>query len=117
MDPRRFFARHKSNRQDRKSQQLCRQVFRTLSLVLGGDGSDRLLSELQIVSVTPAPDASRLLVRLHSSAPLGPQQIERVLGHLEFAKGRLRREVAAAVCRRRAPDLVFQVGSGPGGGA
>ena len=55
-------ARHV--KQDRKLKQLCRQVQRSLSLAIGGELADPMLSDLWVEDVRPAPDAGRLCVRL-----------------------------------------------------
>ena len=99
----------------RKTLQLCRQVADTLNLVLSGECADEYLQGLQVVSVTPAPNAAQLLVVVCPStgATLDPVA---VLEHLASANGRLRSEVAAAIVRRRAPRLIFQyVGRDPSG--
>ena len=62
VDPTEFFRpTRKSNSNHRKAQQLCHQVADTLSLVLSGEFGEEL-RDLRIVAVTPAPDASQLLV-------------------------------------------------------
>jgi ribosome-binding factor A len=90
---------------NRKALQLCAQVARALTFVFAGCGDD-VLRNLVVESVTPAPNASRLLVRVASST-----DVERslLLAHLEHAHGMLRSEVASAINRRRAPDLVFRI--------
>lgn len=90
---------------NRKALQLCAQVARTLAGVLAECGDD-VLRELAVESVVPAPNAARLLVTLAPPAGVDP---ERVLTSLHAAHGKLRAEVAAAVHRRRAPDLLFRV--------
>lgn len=101
----------------RKTLQLCEQVARTLESVLAEQG-DAALRDLLVVRVEPAPDASRFLVTV---APMlvGPDfDPIRTLAQLEAASGRLRREIAAAITRRKTPALAFQLGmvsdSGPG---
>lgn len=92
----------------RKALQLCSQVADTLSLVLSGECGDEVLQNLLVAEVTPAPDASQLLVLL-TPAP-GSQSLtnEEVTIALRAASGRLRTEVAAAISRKRAPRLTFQ---------
>jgi ribosome-binding factor A len=90
-------------RRDQKTAQLCRQVFRALSLALG-ESSEEVVRELVLHDVTPAPDASRLLVRVGLPAHVG---VAEALDGLERARGFLRREVAAAITRKRAPELLF----------
>lgn len=112
-DPRRQKVRH-------KDQQLCRQVAQTLSLALAGCG-DALLRDLYVAGVVPAPDAGRLLVSVYpitaptpreSGQPSDVMSVERmskILGRLEAAAPMLRREVASAITRKRAPELLFRV--------
>ena len=95
---------------DRKAWQLCRQVAVTLDEVLAECG-DGVLRGLRVVSVAPFPDASRLLVTVTSidDRPGGMVEAGRVLEHIERAAGHLRSEIAAAVTRKRAPVLVYQL--------
>jgi ribosome-binding factor A len=113
-------------RQHRKTQQLCAAAARALALALAGLG-DEALRDLTVASVEPAPDDSRLLVTLVPSgpppgpaaaaAPGGPPPpgAARTLAALEKARGRLRAELAAAICRKRAPHLAFRLGIAEGG--
>jgi ribosome-binding factor A len=90
---------------NRKALQLCAQVARTLASVLAECGDD-VLRDMVVESVVPAPNAVRLLVTLSlTDAAETAQAAQR----LEHARGKLRSEVAAAVNRRRTPDLVFRV--------
>jgi ribosome-binding factor A len=93
---------------NRKALQLCGQVGRTLTLVLDRESGDPVLRDLRVASVAPAPNSSRLRVTV-CPAP-GAEGIDpaAVAGHLERARGWLRSEVAAAVNRRKAPDLTFR---------
>jgi len=97
---------------DRKTLQLCRQVADTLSLVLSGDEGDEILGELQVISVVPAPDATQLLVVLAPTLANGPSEAL-LSARLAESACRLRGEVAAAITRRRAPKLLFQVVNRP----
>ena len=104
-----FFESHGSKRRDHKTAQLCRQVFRAVSLALG-ECADDVLRELVVHEVEPAPDASRLLVRVGFSAAVAAADVTGVadvLGRLGQASGFLRREVATAITRKRAPELMF----------
>jgi ribosome-binding factor A len=109
VDPRDLF-RSPTNRKvtNRKTLQLCSQVADTLNLVLSGECADDVLQSLHVVAVKPAPNASQLLVMV-SPSPAG-QDLDPlvVLERLARANGRLRSEVAAAIVRKRAPQLVFQ---------
>lgn len=70
------------------------------------DSEDELLRELTVVAVEPSPNARRLLV---TTAPLeGLLDILAALERLENARGWLRCEVAAAITRRKVPELMFQ---------
>jgi ribosome-binding factor A len=94
---------------NRKALQLCAQVAQTLRAVLAGEVGDNLLRELQVESVTPAPNSARLLVTLSLPTPGAAAPVAEVLTRLHRAQGLLRREVAAAVNRRRAPELTFRL--------
>lgn len=95
----------------RKVQQLCRQVHRALMYVIPGELADPLLQELLVEAVRPAPDASRLLVILTTAR--SADEAEQILARLEQVRARLRAEAAAAICRKRAPELAFQLAFGP----
>jgi len=112
-----FFESHGIKRRDHKTAQLCRQVFRAVSLALG-ECADDVLRELVVHDVEPAPDASRLLVRVGFSAAVAADVtgVADVLGRLGQASGFLRREVATAITRKRAPELLFTFAAGDGGG-
>ncbi len=110
VDPREYFKTPRSRKkEDRKARQLCAQVFETLSLVLTGEFHDELLHNLEVVSVKPAPDASQLAVVVRADMPETLVDPREVLDRLNGVAGQLRAEVAAAITRKRAPKLVFQV--------
>ena len=114
-----FFASHGLRRRDHKTAQLCRQVFRAVSMALAQCGDD-VLRELIVHDVQPAPDASRLLVRVAFSTgvPGGVAGLGALLARLDDASGFVRREVAEAITRKRAPELMFAlVAPGAGGQA
>ena len=104
-----FFGKSRRHKNDRKLQQLCRQVQRTIDLSLHECGDD-LLRDLMVHSVHPAPDASRLMVAVYPVLT-APQQIDvaDILGRLARVASRLRHEVAIAITRKRAPELLFRV--------
>jgi ribosome-binding factor A len=109
-DPREFFRKTNPKRKgNRKAKQLCRQVAETLELVLSGDCREEILQSLHVVSVDPAPDASRLLVTLQSDLPSDEFDCGLAMERLEQHTGRLRSEVAASIVRKRVPTLAFQV--------
>ena len=68
-----------------------------------------------VVQVSPAPDASQLLVLVASAIAGDRPDPDAVLERLAAVAGRLRGEVAAAITRRRAPKLLFQFVAGPSG--
>jgi len=100
--------RSPGQRAGRKTLQLCRQVERTLNYILAGECDDDLLRDFSVVSVEPAPDASRMLVTVSPNLR-GSYDLAEVLEHLERASGMLRTFVAAAIHRKRAPELAFRV--------
>ena len=112
-----FFESHGQGRRDHKTAQLCRQVFRAVSLALA-ECADDVLRELVVHDVEPAPDASRVLVRVGFSAAAPPSLagVADVLGRLGEASGFLRREVTAAITRKRAPELMFTFAAFDAGG-
>lgn len=109
IDPSVFFGRTHSDRPDRKTLQLCRQAERTLSIALAGESGDEVLRDVMVISVTPAPDASRLLVTVCPVVAIGADPA-RVLEHLQSHKSFLRARVAESIHRKRAPELMFVVG-------
>jgi ribosome-binding factor A len=108
VDPNEFFRpTRKKTKNHRKAQQLCHQVADTLSLVLSGEFGDAL-RDLRIVTVTPAPDTSQLLVVVAPAVAGESADPAAVRAGLAAAEGRLRSEVAAAITGRRAPKLLFE---------
>jgi ribosome-binding factor A len=118
VDPRRYFKPDRQRDNDnRKSRQLCRQVQRTLDLVLSGETGNGLLRHLKIVSVLPGNDGSRLLITVSADVPSADFDRAQIEAQLAMVQGRLRSEVAAAITRRKTPNLMFQVlnpGMAPG---
>ena len=102
-------GRTRSHKESRKAKQLCRQVTEILDLVLSGDCSDELLQSLHVISVVPAPNASRLLATVFADLPTDRFDRQEILGLLERHTGRLRAEVAASINRKRVPSLAFHV--------
>jgi ribosome-binding factor A len=93
---------------NRKALQLCGQVAQALGLVLAECG-DLVLRDLAVASVRPAPTSARLLVTVYPLTLAGTASAAAVLERLHRAAGLLRSEVAAAVHRRKAPELLFRV--------
>jgi ribosome-binding factor A len=117
IDPRDFFKPgNRRDKADRKALQLCRQVAETLDQVLCSEIADELVSSLRVASIVPAPDSTRLLVTLQTdlkSHDFNRPEIER---RLEDRRGQLRCAVAAAITRRKMPNLSFVI-IGPDQGA
>lgn len=90
---------------DTKSLQLCRQVQLRLDLALA-ELDDPVLEGLWVHAVLPEPRGVVLRVLVVAADDGDP---DRVTCALERARGRLRRDVAAAIHRKRTPQLVFQV--------
>ena len=106
VDPRED-ARHAARinqKPDRKLRQLCKQVARALQLALAELPQADDLAGVSVREVTPAPDANRLCALLVAPDPARFGAVEQIVQR--FA-GRLRAEVAAAITRRRAPELTF----------
>jgi ribosome-binding factor A len=110
VDPRYALREAARKKGGRKTHQLCAQVARALDYALAAVCEDDVLRDLLVVAVQPAPDASRLLVTVTSalSAPCEPTA---VLARLERFASKLRSEVAAAIHRKKAPELTFRVAS------
>ena len=105
--------RFSSGRQvERKARQFCRQVQRALNLALADRHADDDLGNLFVVDVSPAPDCGHLLV--HVVVP-AERTVAEALSALRADAPRLRSEVAAAITRKRAPELSF-VPAAPIGG-
>ena len=89
-------------RAGRKGQQLCCQVKDALHIALAGC-ADEVLQRLSVQSVEPAPHTGRLRVLVAAEDRRATSVA------LARAIGFLRSEVAAAICRRHAPELLFEV--------
>lgn len=90
-----------------RTRQLCGRVARIVGSLLAGECHDDVLRDVLVGAVTPAPDASRLCVALHVDTRAVDPSVVR--DRVERVRGFLRREVASAVQRKRAPELVFAV--------
>lgn len=94
---------------DRKTGQLCAQVKRTLAFLLETECCDASLQGLYIEAVLPNPNAACLLVVLRPSDRRRPFDLKLVLRRLAALKGYWRAQIAAAIHRKKTPELVFQV--------
>ena len=107
--PSELIRRASSPKVDRKALQLCRQVERTLSLVLSGEIGDDRLRDLQLLSVVPAPHSNHLLATLEAPEPLTAEELLQIDAALAAQRGVLRSAVAAAIHRRKPPDITLRV--------
>jgi ribosome-binding factor A len=88
----------------RKAQQFCRQVQRALNLALADSGADDSLGGLFVEDVSHVPGCGQLLV--HVLIPAG-HPVADAISALRQNAPRLRSEVAMAITRKRAPELLF----------
>lgn len=110
------YAASREKAYDRKTDQLCAQVQRTLGFLLETEDSDECLWGIYIAEVTPHPNAGRLLVELRQWDHSRSLDLKTILAHLAEVKGYWRAEVGSAINRKKTPDLLFQVllaGGGP----
>lgn len=96
----------------RKDRQLCKQVLRALSLAVLAESGSTLLRDLAFVAAEPAPDASRLRITVDASGVLGRAGAAEVRAELARATGFLRSQAAAAISRKRVPELTFVLAAG-----
>jgi ribosome-binding factor A len=96
-------------KEGRKAKQLCRQVAETLDMILSGECHDETLQSLHVLSVVPAPNASRLLVIARADLPEEQFDRDAIMAQLDAQSGRLRAEIAASIHRKRTPLLTFHV--------
>ena len=114
IDPREVLRQAARNKTGRKTQQLCGQVAEALNYAFAAVCRDDVLRDLGVVTVQPAPNEARLLVTVGPTLP-GPCDPTQVMGHIQQALGKLRSEVAAAIHRKKVPELAFCVlANGPG---
>jgi ribosome-binding factor A len=90
-------------RPDRKTLQLCEQVKEALSWVIGSISDDDRLTLSYVQAVEPLP-GGRMLVKVAVPADVS---ITEATADLAAAAPALRAEVAQAVTRRKAPELVY----------
>ena len=106
-DPKEFHSKpwNAPKKAGRKAQQLCEQVKNALH---GAFLScvDARVQAASVFAVEPAPHTGRLLVLVSVPADLDR---DAVASAVQRAVGFLRAEVAVAISRRYAPELVFEV--------
>jgi ribosome-binding factor A len=108
VDPDLYFRQQApSNRHhERQTARVCGLAFRVVSDVLMSEVSDPILQSLQVLSVDPAPDASRLSVVVCTLEPIPPDVVH---ARLTGAVGLLRTQLAQSLQRKRTPQLCFVV--------
>jgi len=106
IDPKLLFHSSSRKRGDRGVRRLCSQVREALTFAFAGACRDEVLLSLYVEDVEPAPDASRLAVTVRVP---GDVDVALARDRVLRAAAMLREEVAASICRRRAPELVFRV--------
>lgn len=109
IDSRDLFRKSSRKKCHHKDHQLCRQVMETLNYVLAGCLGDSRLQHIMVDEVTPAPDASRLLVSVRLMFSQPDDDPNEILTALKGAYGLMRSEVASMVSRKKIPELVFKV--------
>ncbi len=109
VDPRTVAHASRRGPTNRKTLQLCSEIARTLRWVLAWESGDEVLSSLDVSSVVPTPNCGRLLVTVYQATPDATLQPAQIIERLSQVAGKLRAEVAAAIHRRRVPELVYRV--------
>jgi hypothetical protein len=99
-------SRDRGRRVEQKTQQLCRQVQRALSLALAGQFTGSALDDVFVIGVSAAAGSGRLLA--HVVIPSG-RLASTVLAELRDRAPQLRSIVAGYISRKRAPELSFVV--------
>jgi ribosome-binding factor A len=96
----------------RKTQQFCRQVQRALNMALADCTAANQGSDVFVDEVSPGPDCGHLLVHI---VVQDGYSIADAMSALRRDTSRLRSEVAMAISRKRAPELMFIPVSQAGG--
>ncbi len=102
----REWNRDARRRDGRKLRQLCSQIARALQLALGGIPEAEAFARAVVREVRPAACAGRLVVWIEVPDVVALAEARAALA---LRAGRLRTEIAEAIHRRRAPELVFDV--------
>ena len=110
VDPGLFFDdRGPSRRGLWKVQQLCKQLERAASVTLAGECASDVLVGAAVLSVEPAPDASRLRVTVMLAPGRSVEDAARAIADLRRAGPSFRQEAARSIHRKRAPEITFEV--------
>lgn len=111
-DPKQFFDRRTWNEQarkaGRKALQLCEQVKTSLHGILAACADD-VVRDLLVLAVEPAPHTGRLRIAVAVAPTADAVSRDEALSRLYAVGGWVRSEVASAIHRRKAPELVWDV--------
>jgi len=105
--PRRKGTTQPSTQAQWRAQQLCAQVREVVELCLADWSDNPLIEPVVVVSVEPAPDASRLCVTVTTDTDDGPVDVPAILDALSDLRPALRQEIAGEINRKKTPTLVF----------
>jgi hypothetical protein len=92
----------------RKTLQLCSQIQQALQFSLAGHTSD-LLRDLEVASVVPTRGKGRLLVTLCPAPSAEQRPLDDWLQAIARFASQARAEAAAAIHRRKVPELVLRL--------
>lgn len=109
IDARDLFRKSVRKKSNHKAHQLCKQVMETINILLAGGLGDARLHQILVDSVTPAPDSTRLRISVRPMDSNSEYGLSEIQAALNEAHGLIRCEVAAAVQRKKTPELVFLV--------
>lgn len=107
IDPRKTPHRQTHRKTDRKTHQVCKQVERTINLLITA-GELGELRELTVSAVEPYPDSTHLLIIMEPAIPTALLDEQAVIVALERVKGHLRSVIANTINRKRTPQLSFE---------
>ncbi len=91
----------------RKEQQLCKEVARLLSLILGGETANPLFRGLQVVGVEAEDSGRQLCITLGHGQPVAGTEAD-IRGALAGVRGHWRTALAHSLRRRRMPALRYR---------
>jgi ribosome-binding factor A len=111
VDPRTYFQPKRTQKENRKTRQLCQQVARTINLCLN-DCDDPVVQAMFLIGVQPAPDSSCLL--LHIEVDLDDFDHAVAMNAIREQTARLQFEIARSINRKRVPNLTFSVSAAGG---
>lgn len=108
IDPRFWNREAPLKNNSRKSDQLCCEAKRVLSLVLGGEIKDPRLKNLNVMDVSFEEKSKQLCVWImRSDVVIETNEYELMYG-LYQAQGYLRSVIAQSIKRKRVPNLRFR---------